>query len=132
MITTKRFNGLAIAAFVHELAYSVDTNNVDLELLTDWRSALEGRYEFTDTQRRWLDSMDVRDEAMVLKLIKETIASKGAERLVVATIPNHGEPGGVFHELRKESVLETPDNMRANLVIAHCDAHCQNWGWGPG
>jgi hypothetical protein len=52
--------------------------------------------------------------------------------MVVAVVPDTTKSEGLFHELRKEAVQETSDNMCANTVIAHCDANCQNWGWGPG
>ena len=76
--------------------------------------------------------MSKEHEQQVAELIGQTFASGGAERLVVAFVPDKSKPVGFYHELRKEAVLETPDNMRHNTVIAHCDANCQNWGLGPG
>lgn len=102
------------------------------EILRDWRTFLEENYSLTQDQRQWLDSVDDAHHVLVKNLLQETINSGGAQRLIVAMIADHTRPGGLYHELRQESVEESRQGMRANIVIAHCDANCQNWGWGPG
>lgn len=131
MSNEKRINGMRIAQLVDGLANSPDQDSKE-RLRTNWRVFLTESFAISPNQLDWFNGMSAEQERNVGELIEQTLASGGAERLVVAFVPDKSKPAGFYHELRKEAVLETADNMRSNTVIAHCDAHCQNWGWGPG
>jgi hypothetical protein len=131
MTNLNKMDGLRIAELVNTIAGEV-TSTQRAQLEQDWRSFLERSFTITDGQRDWLRALIPSQVQFVAALIQDTLASKGAERIVVAYIPDPSKAGGLIHELRKEAVIETQDNMRSNIVIAHCDANCQNWGWGPG
>ena len=129
-----RFDALQAVRVVHALTAAADKKSTEA-FLTDWRSFLTANFSLTDDQLRWLESVDKERDAEVKQILQQTIESKGKFRLVVVMLADHTRPGGLFHELRHESVEEQRQGfqeVRANLVIAHCDADCRNWGWGPG
>ena len=119
---------------MHALTAAADEKTRE-EFLADWRASLTSNFSLTDDQRRWLDSVDQERDAQVKAILRQTIESGGKYRLVVVMLADQAKPGGLFHELRHGSVDEQRhglEEFRANLVIAHCDADCSNWGWGPG
>jgi hypothetical protein len=134
-----RFDALQAVRVVHALTAAADkqpaadTRMTDA-VLTDWRAFLAANFNLTDDQHRWLDSADEARTREVQRLLRQTIENPGTYRLVVVLLVDHTKPRGLVHELRHEAVAEERHGLhdvRANLVIAHCDADCRNWGWGP-
>lgn len=131
MSNNQAFDAMQAVHLTHALSTSGDQRQAS-EILRDWRTFLVDNFSLTADQRQWLDSVDDERHTTVKSLLQEIIDSGGAQRLVVVMVADHTRPGGLYHELRQESVEESRQGLRANLVIAHCDANCQNWGWGPG
>jgi hypothetical protein len=131
METKRPFDAMKAVHLTHSLSASDDKGEAGA-ILQDWRAYLKDNFDLTGSQRSWLDSVDEERDAEVKTLLREVVESSGAERLIVAMIADHSKPGGLYHELRKESVEESRQGLRPNLVIAHCDANCENWGWGSG
>ncbi len=137
-----RFDALQAVRVVQALTAAADTQPAPDQrlidaLLTDWRAFLTTNYTLTDDQRQWLASVDDEHDAEIKRLLRQTIASRGRERLVVALVANATTPEGFIHELRHEAVEAQADGVPTgrvtlSMVIAHCDSHCGNWGWGPG
>jgi hypothetical protein len=128
-----KFDALQAVHAVHALSAAGDEKK-SKALLADWRGFLKANFSLTDDQVKWLATVDKGHEAEVKKILRQTVESKGKSRLVVVLVADHTKPGGLVHELRHESVEEQRQGLhevRANFVIAHCDANCRNWGWGP-
>jgi hypothetical protein len=102
--------------------------------LADWKGHLAERFAVDEGQRAWLDSLDDEQEAVLTRELRDVIDSGGGKRLVVTMIADPARPGGMYHELRSESVESRAGEVHAEMgiIIAHCDANCRNWGWGPG
>ncbi len=121
-----RFDAMQAVKVVDRLA----TDPAESEaVLKDWKGFLETNFSLTEDQQAWLAAVDPAQDAHVRQILSETINSAGRLRLVVAMIADHAKPGGLYHELRQEAVEERPAGLRNNLVIARCDANCQNWKW---
>lgn len=128
-----KFDALQAVHVVHDLTAAADKKMTDA-FLTDWRGYLAANFSLTTDQVQFLESADEKRQAEVKRILRKTIESKGKLRLVVVLVADHTKPGGLVHELRHESVTEERKGLkevRANFVIAHCDANCRNWGWGP-
>jgi hypothetical protein len=122
-----RFDPLQAIHMAHSL--SLGDGETAKQVAGDWRSFLHSHFDLTDDQRKWLDSVSPEQESQVQQVLQDTFASRGSRRIVIVMVADNSKPGGLVHELRQESVGEE-EQMRANLVIAHCDANCRNWGWG--
>jgi hypothetical protein len=125
------FDAMKAASLTHALSTGGDATQA-AEMLSDWRAFLTDNFSLTDDQRQWLDSASDERDSTVKRLLREVIESGGAQRLVVVMVADNTVAGGLYHELRKESVEESSQGSRANFVIAHCDANCRHWGWGRG
>lgn len=128
-----KFDALQAVHVVHSLTTAAD-KKLTAAFLKDWRGYLASNFTLTVDQAKFLESVDKKREAEVKRILRQTIESKGTFRLVVVMVADHSKPGGLIHELRHESVAEERQGLqevRANFVIAHCDANCRNWGWGP-
>ena len=128
------FDALQAVRVVHALTAAADKNSTEA-FLTDWRGFLASNFNLTYDQIQWLESVDEKRDTKVKDILRQTIESKGKFRLVVVMLADHTKPGGFLHELRHESVEEQRQGIqevRANLVIARCDADCRNWRWGAG
>ena len=130
-----KFDALQAVRVVHSLTGVAQAQQQAVEaFLADWQGYLNANFSLTDDQRAWLDSVGQEHEAEVKKILRQALESKGKSRLVVVMVADDTKPGGLVHELRHESVEEQRHgihDVRANFVIAHCDANCRNWGWGP-
>lgn len=128
-----KFDALQAVRAVHALTAAADKKTTET-FLADWRGYLKSNFSLTDDQLRWLESVDKKHETEVNRILRQTFDSKGKFRLVVVMVADHTKTGGLVHELRHESVEEQRQGIqavRSNFVIAHCDANCRNWGWGP-
>jgi len=129
------FDGVQAVKLADSLRNGGHTGELD-KFLADWRGYVEENYSLTDDQENWLNTADEQHFTSVKDAINRTVESGGQERLVVTIVPDQTRPGGIFHELRAESAGagEKGQGIRPylSIVIAHCDANCQNWGWGPG
>lgn len=128
-IAKPRLDGLAAVRSANALTTGADKSQGH-EMVRDWRRFLTTNFELTEDQRQWLDSVDQEREARVAELLHETIDSNGTLRWVVVMVAVPSQPGGFIHQLRRESTTESRSGDRSNITIAHCDANCQNWGWG--
>lgn len=132
MTEKPRFDAMKAVHLVHGLAADQGRKRAPA-LLEDWKGYLLENFALEDEQLAWMDSLDEEQSALLTQELREILDSEGTKRLVVTMIADHARPGGMYHELRSES-LETKDKriqQNVGIVIAHCDAHCKNWGWGP-
>lgn len=124
------FDAMKMVHIAHAISQQHDAVMTD-SVLRDWRTYIAERFALTPDQQSFLDAVDDERHQELAALLRDVADSGGSQRLVVVMVADHGRDGGMYHELRKESVEESRQGLRPNFVIAHCDANCQNWGWGP-
>jgi hypothetical protein len=124
------FDAMKMVHIAHSFSHQQDKATID-SVLRDWRGYIAARFALTPDQQSFLDAVDDGRHQELAGLLRDVVDSGGSERLVVVMVADHERDGGMYHELRKESVEESNQGLRPNFVIAHCDAHCRNWGWGP-
>jgi hypothetical protein len=104
------------------------------ELLDDVPAMIEQQFQLTESQRTGVADLrsDARQIARLKALVIEAANSAGAAQFVVVHRPDNASRSGYLHELRYEKTETTATDARqATLIsIAHCDADCENWGWG--
>ena len=127
------FDAMKAVQLAHGLVTGEDRERAPA-ILEDWKGYLVESFALEVEQRAWMDSLDEEQSALLTRVLQEILDSDGKTRLVVTMIADHTKPGGMYHELRTESLETRNRGVHANIgiVIAHCDANCKNWGWGPG
>ena len=127
------FNAMKAVHLVHGMVAGKDKERAPA-ILADWKGYIAQNFALEDEQRAWMDSLDEGQSAVLTRVLQKILDSDGKERLVATMIADHTKPGGMYHELRTESLETRGQGVQANrgIVIAHCDADCGNWGWGPG
>jgi hypothetical protein len=103
------------------------------ELTTHWRRFVTKNLDMTEGQRKSID--DIPDP--VAKCIHEFFVQAAAQLKNGGQIygkivkrPEATRTVAAVHEVHLS--VETPQlSPQLTIVIAHCDADCRNWGWGP-
>ena len=140
MTDTPAFSAMTAVHLAHGLVTGEDKEQAPA-ILEDWKGYLVKNFALKDEQRAWIDSLDHEQTDIVTRVFQKIIDSNGKERLVVTMIADHAKPGGMYHELRTESLGTRDQGVTESLrdpggdasisfAIAHCDANCRNWGWG--
>lgn len=103
------------------------------ELTTHWRRFVTNNLDMTEGQRKSIE--DIPDA--VAKDIHEFFLQAASQLKTGGRIhgkivkrPEAMRTVAAVHEVHMS--VETPHpSPQLNIVIAHCDADCRNWGWGP-
>ena len=103
-------------------------------LKTDWRQVVTDDFELHPWQRKSLTGAPTNRVEDVQKFFVQAardVEQGGRIDGEIVKLPIERQTEHAVHELHLHS---HPPNRTHNLsiVIAHCDAHCKNWGWGPG
>lgn len=100
---------------------------------TAWAETLAGRFEMDADQSQFFRAMSAEDAGRLTKIRDDLLSEQPSLRVVVVIVPDSTQRQGFRHEIRTESLSDASIvKPQVGIVIAHCDAHCQNWGWGPG
>jgi len=108
--------------------------SVPEQLETDWRTFVHDAFLLEPEQKRSLDRVpESRVKEIQTFFANAAVHIKKGGKLHARIIkrPVEKRTQHVVHELHMDtdSSAITP---KLGIVIAHCDAHCKNWGWGPG
>jgi hypothetical protein len=109
-------------------------NNFPDELNTDWRRFVRSQFHTTPDQEQSFDHIPthvVKEIQDFFRQASQEVKRGGHLHAKIVKRPKEKQTPSAVHEVHvgTESAALTP---QLSIVIAHCDAHCRNWGWGPG
>jgi hypothetical protein len=109
-------------------------NQFPTTLQTDWRQALRDEFQLNARQESSLDEAppeQVDEIQQYFVQVAEDVGQGGHLVGNIVKLSAEQQTEQALHELHFHShPLDRSHNL--SIVIAHCDAHCRNWGWGPG
>jgi len=123
------FGPESLEAFISKV-----NNHFPDELRSDWRGFVKNQFHTTPEQGQSFDHIP----DYVIKEIQEffneaalQLKHGGQLHAKIVKRPAKKQTPTAVHEVHigTESPALTP---QLHIVIAHCDSHCRNWGWGPG
>src|SRR4029077_1130019 len=104
------------------------------ELGIDWQSFVRHQFKLTPDQEESLNNVPpnlVKEFQDYFIQASTHVKKGGAIHANIIELPPEQQTPQAFHEVHVS--LESKEVIpQLSFVIAHCDANCQNWGWGPG
>ena len=112
---------------------SVAASDPDL-LAKDWRRFVREHFHLKPDQDESLQQAPATKVKEIQHFFTEAASHmrRGAKLDArIVKLPVAKQTSHAVHELHVD--IETKEmTPQLSIVIAHCDANCRNWGWGPG
>jgi hypothetical protein len=132
------FDAKSLEALVERL------NEDPSALHEDWRELIRQEFQLTPDQARSLETVSHERAQQIQDQLRS--AARHVERggridARIVKRPLEKQTATAVHEIQLEHKngddsggygTATRAAVQVSIVIAHCDAHCRNWGWGPG
>jgi hypothetical protein len=120
----------------HAFIQQINTNKLH-GVETDWREAVRKSFVLDEEQSASLDQIypaRVQEIQAFYDQAIQTVKAGGSIAGRISTVSGE-EHAHELHVFIKGASLSggiaTPAVGPVSIPIAHCDANCRNWGWGP-
>lgn len=102
------------------------------QLKTDWREFVRSEFQLLPEQEKSLTHIPrhrVEEIQDYFTQVASHVEHGGKVQANVVTLPLEEQTPERVHDLLISSARTVEPFV--DIVIAHCDADCRNWGWGP-
>jgi hypothetical protein len=130
-----KFSGYALMEALEEAQEAhADGRDLHPHLLNDWERYIDEQFELDDDQRADLNRLCSNPDEKIQQTVMRALSTSGETPRFTLERKSDGRATDSFvNELKmnRSRGLEATGPEAVDFTIAHCDADCLNWKWGP-